>query len=66
MNKRGVTWRRPTDGGIQERELAQHYRKLSKALRLEWLRTSAVLEQLARNYARDGDDSDADADRFQW
>jgi transcriptional regulator with XRE-family HTH domain len=66
VNKRGVTWRRPTDGGIQERELAQHYRKLSKALRLEWPRTSTVLEQLARNYARDGDDSDADADRFQW
>jgi transcriptional regulator with XRE-family HTH domain len=66
VNKRGVTWRRPTDGGVQERELAQHYRKLSKALRLEWPHTSAVLDQLARHYARDGDDSDADADRFQW
>jgi transcriptional regulator with XRE-family HTH domain len=66
VNKRGVTWRRPTDGGIQERELVQSYRKLSKDLRLEWPRTSAVLEQVAKNYARHGDDSDADADRMQW
>jgi hypothetical protein len=66
VNKRGVTWRRPTDGGIQERELVQHYRKLSKDLRLEWPRTSAVLEQVAKNYTRDGEDSDADADRMQW
>lgn len=66
VNKRGVTWRRPTDGGVQERERAQHYRRLSRDLRLEWPRTSAVLEQLAKHYSRDGDDSDADADQSQW
>jgi len=46
VNKRGPTWRRPTDGGIQERDLAQSYRNLSKSVRLEWPRTSAILERL--------------------
>jgi hypothetical protein len=35
LNKRDVTWRLPTDGGIQERDLAQSYSKSSKYLRLE-------------------------------
>jgi hypothetical protein len=66
VNKRGATWRRPTDGGVQERELAKNYRKLAKNLRLEWPHTAGVLEQLSQHYARDGVDSDDDADRFQW
>src|SRR5260221_13229800 len=49
LNKRGPTWRRPTDGGIQERDLAQSYRNLSKFLRLEWPRTSALLERVAKS-----------------
>ncbi|NPU13518.1 helix-turn-helix transcriptional regulator [Bradyrhizobium sp. 83002] len=66
VNKRGATWRRPTDGGIQERDLAKNYRKLARDLRLEWPHTSAVLDQLSQHYLRDGVDSDDDADRFQW
>jgi hypothetical protein len=58
VNKRGATWRRPTDGGVQERELAKNYRKLAKNLRLEWPHTAGVLEQLSQHYARDGVDSD--------
>ena len=54
------------DGGVQERELAKNYRKLAKDLRLEWPRTSSVLEQLSQHYLRDGVDSDDDADRSQW
>ena len=48
VNKRGATWRRPTDGGVQERELAKNYRKLAKDLRLEWPRSSSVLDQLSQ------------------
>jgi hypothetical protein len=66
LNKRGPTWRNPTDGGIQERDLAQSYRGHSKALRLEWPRTSAILEQIAKSYERDGVEHDADAERNQW
>src|SRR5262249_55443271 len=66
VNKRGPTWRRPTDGGVQERELAQSYRRLSKAVRLEWPRTSAVLEQVAKSYEHQGETHDDDADRGQW
>jgi hypothetical protein len=54
VNKRGATWRRPTDGGIQERDLAKYYRKLARDLRLEWPHTSAVLDQLSQHYLRDG------------
>ncbi|EIG58037.1 helix-turn-helix transcriptional regulator [Bradyrhizobium sp. WSM1253] len=66
VNKRGATWRRPTDGSVQERELAKNYRKGAKELRLEWPRTASVLEQLSQHYLRDGVDSDDDADRSQW
>jgi hypothetical protein len=66
LNKRGATWRRPTDGGIQERDLAQSYRNLSKSLRLEWPRTSAVLERVAKSLEHHGEDHDDDAERGQW
>jgi hypothetical protein len=32
------------NGGLNERELTQHYRKCAQATFLEWPRTSAVLE----------------------
>ena len=60
LNKRGPTWRRPTDGGIQERDLPQSYRNLSKSLRLEWPRTSALLEQVAKSLEHQGAESDDD------
>jgi hypothetical protein len=66
LNKRGPTWRRPTDGGIQERDLAQSYRNLSKSLRLEWPRTSALLERVAKSLEHQGAESDDDAERGQW
>jgi hypothetical protein len=66
LNKRGPTWRRPTDGGIQERELAQSYRQSGKALRLEWPRTSALLEQVAKSLEHHGEDHDDAAERGQW
>jgi hypothetical protein len=66
LNKRGPTWRRPTDGGIQERDLAQSYRNLSKSVRLEWPRTSALLEQVAKSLDHWGAGFDDDAERGQW
>jgi transcriptional regulator with XRE-family HTH domain len=66
VNKRGPTWRRPTDGGILERDLAQSYRNLSKSLRLEWPRTSALLERVAKSLEHQGAESDDDAERGQW
>jgi hypothetical protein len=66
LNKRGPTWRRPTDGGFQERDLALFYRNLSKALRLEWPRTSALLDRVAKSLEHQGAESDSDADRGQW
>ncbi len=43
-NRRGVTSRRSSDGGEQERDLVKQYREFSAATALEWPRTSAVLE----------------------
>ena len=45
--KRGVTMRGMLDGGIQERSLAQSYREWSDATKLEWPRTSSLLNRIA-------------------
>jgi hypothetical protein len=65
-NNRGVTSRGVFDGGLQERELAQKYRKCAEATSLEWPRTSAVLEALSRDYEKQGRWEDDDAQRFEW
>ena len=49
-NRRGVTSRSLTDGGDQERELAEKYREYGSRFR-EWPRTSAILANLAESYA---------------
>ena len=48
-NKRSVTSRSLTDGGDQERELAENYRVISRRFQ-EWPRTSAILARLADSY----------------
>jgi hypothetical protein len=65
-NKRGVTWRAMTDGGAQERDLATYYRKCSETTALEWPRTSALLEQVAKSYEWEGNRQDEDAERRDW
>ena len=65
-NSRGVTSRGMTDGGAQERDLAKIYRKWSRATELEWPRTSAVLERIAKSYEHEGQRHDEDAERNQW
>ena len=65
-NSRGPTWRSMTDGGAQERELAKDYRKCSEETALEWPRTSAMLEQIAKSYEHEGGWHDDDAERRDW
>jgi len=65
-NRRGVTSRGMTDGGAQERDLAKIYREWSRATELQWPRTSAVLERIAKSYEHEGQKHDEDAERHQW
>jgi len=65
-NSRGVTTRAPNDGGTLERDLAQFYRRCSEETALEWPRTSALLEQLAKSYEQEGARHDEDAERRDW
>jgi hypothetical protein len=55
-----------TDGGAQERERAKDYRKCSEETALEWPRTSAMLEQIAKSYEHEGGWHDDDAERRDW
>ena len=64
--KRGMTSRGLTDGGAQERDLASLYRKCSRATELQWPRTSAVLEIIAKSYEFEGQRFDDDAEQVQW
>jgi hypothetical protein len=62
INSRGVTVRTPTDGGQQERALAEQYRQYAEAARLRWPRTAALMRSIADSYEADADREDADAD----
>lgn len=66
INKRGVTTRRPTDGGEQERDLAARYQGWSEKTRLEFPRTSALLAKIAKGFEWDAKFHDDDADMMQW
>ncbi len=66
VNKRGVTTRSPTDGGAQERDLAQRYQDWSERTRLEFPRTSAMLAKIAKHFTWDAKFHDDDADMMQW
>jgi transcriptional regulator with XRE-family HTH domain len=65
-NTRGVTSRAMNDGGAQERDLARYYRRCSEETVLEWPRTSAVLEQIAKSYEEESIRYDEDAERRDW
>jgi len=65
-NNRGGTWRGLTDGGAQERSVASRYREYAKATELEWTRTSALLEQIARTYEEEGQRHDQRAELTDW
>ena len=52
-NQRGVTTRSPTDGGKQERQLADSYREQSRRYE-QWPRTAAIFSRLASSYEHEG------------
>ena len=53
LNQRGVTTRSATDGGNQERELADSYKEQSRRYE-QWPRTAALFSQLAKSYVQEG------------
>lgn len=61
-NSRGVTSRGLTDGGGQERTIAEQYRQWAEALQSRWFRTAALLHSVAESYERDARREDADAE----
>jgi hypothetical protein len=65
-NNRGVTTRDPLEGGEQERAIARKYREYSKATSIEWPRTSALLERIARSFEDDAKVYDSDAQLTDW
>jgi len=67
-NSRGVTSRGITDGGKQERELAEKYKGMSDAVKAKWPRTGAILRSIARYYEDQAkrEDIDSDLNDLRW
>jgi hypothetical protein len=61
-NSRGWTSRDPTEGGVQERELAEQYTGYAAVLNDRWPRTAAMLRSIADTYSRDAGRHDVDAE----
>lgn len=61
-NSRGWTSRGPTEGGVQERELAEQYTGYAALLNDRWPRTAAMLRRVADSFRRDAGRHDADAE----
>jgi hypothetical protein len=64
-NDRGITWRNPTDGGQQERQIAEHYRALAQLVQDQWPRTARMLRRIAHAYEEDAQRNDRDAELRQ-
>jgi hypothetical protein len=64
VNRRGMTWRGMTDGGVQEWELAANYRRDALAAS-EWPRTKKILNGLAEHYEHDARREDDEAERLR-
>jgi hypothetical protein len=66
FSNRGLTVRSPNDGGQQERDLAAFYRASSQVVASKWLRTSALLERIAKDYEHMAERHDQIAERLEW
>lgn len=64
-NSRGTTIRGVTEGGAQERELVEQYRRYARSAGRAWPRTAALLELIAQYYENDARRNDLDADLTQ-
>lgn len=60
-NLRGVVSYSLTEGGAQERDLAQTYRAAADQLQDQYPRTAAMLDALARTYEAEAEQHDAEA-----
>ncbi len=65
-NNRGVTTRALFDGGGQERSVAHQYHTWAEALKLDWPRTSSLLERIAQSFEQDAQMHDEDAEHTDW
>ncbi|MBA4158494.1 MAG: hypothetical protein H0X65_13610 [Gemmatimonadetes bacterium] len=67
-NSRGVTTRGVTEGGGQERTIAEQFRHWAEALEGRWLRTAALLRSVAESYEGDArrEDTDAELNEDYW
>jgi hypothetical protein len=59
-NMRGVYGKAVFEGGDQERELAEEYRRYA-AIAAAWPRTSALLTAIAKGWQRDAEREDLEA-----
>jgi transcriptional regulator with XRE-family HTH domain len=50
FNKRGMYSKTPTEGGAQERDLAEKHRVYAQASEVEWPKTAASLRHMAERY----------------
>ena len=62
FNSRGVTTRGLTDGGRQERAIAERYRRYAAFAGMRWPRTAAMLKRIADSYERDAAREDLSAE----
>lgn len=65
LNRRGFTSRSPDEGGRQEWELVEDYRRQADQFADEWPRTASVLRTVAENYEAMARREDAEAERFR-
>ncbi len=65
-NGKGASWRDMKAGGAPERALANHYRRCAAETALEWPRTAALLERIAKSYEQQGQWHDDDTERMDW
>ena len=61
----GVTSRGLTDGGAQERELANKFEAWESGLRNRWPRSAPVLRAVAQGYEAEAQQQDEEAQRFR-
>lgn len=64
-NARGATWRSLTDGGTQERKLAEQYHAQAQVLQIRWPRTADMLRRLAQSYEEEARMHDREAELRQ-
>lgn len=61
-NSRGVVSKHPTEGGVQERQLAERYAGFAVAIGDRWPRTAAMLRRLADGYRAQARREDEEAE----